>query len=101
MKSLLISNEKIVWKQQPYCWYSCLNLKFLRLLYRECITIAKIAAYHKQFPCVDDFDAVLAVFCSYCYDGNASEAVEMISVNEKDYLKCLLCVTVCIATTYQ
>ena len=32
MKNLLIGvmrNGKIVWKKGPYCWYFCLNLKYL------------------------------------------------------------------------
>ena len=46
-------------------------------------------------------DAVLAIFLSYWYGANASEAVEKIATGEKDYHKCFLCVIVWIATAYQ
>ena len=55
----------------------------------------------REFFCGDDFDAVLDIFRSYRYDANASEAVEKIAADEKDYHKCFLSVIVCIATAYQ
>ena len=53
-----------------------------------------------DFYCGDDFCAALANFRSYRYGVNSSETVEKIARVEKDYHKCSLCVTVCIATTY-
>ena len=41
----------------------------------------------------DDFKVVLAVFCCYDKNANASEAVE-IATDEKNYQKCSLCVIV-------
>ena len=63
--------------------------------------IAKMATWSEDFLCGDNSDAVLAIFRSHRYDANASEAVEKSTVDEKDYHKCSLCVTVCIAATYQ
>ena len=37
----------------------------------------------------------LATFCCYDYGANASEAVEKIATDQKDYHKCSLCVIVC------
>ena len=38
----------------------------------------------------DDFEVVLVIFCCYNYVANASEAVEKITTDEKDYYKCPL-----------
>ena len=35
------------------------------------------------FPCGDDFDAVLAICCSYDYDANGSKAAGKTAVDEK------------------
>ena len=40
----------------------------------------------------NDFEAVLATF--WCYGANASEAVQRIATDQKDYQKCSSCVTV-------
>ena len=40
-------------------------------------------ACSKDFLCGYDFDDVLAIFCSYRYSVNASEAVEKIATDEK------------------
>ena len=61
----------------------------------------KMAACSKYFHCGDDFDAVLAIFCSYCYGENASEPVAKIATDEKDYHKCSSCVLLCIIIAYQ
>ena len=60
-----------------------------------------MAASSKDFLSGDDFETVLVIFCCYDYGANASEALEKIGANEKDYPKCSLCVIVCCeATTY-
>ena len=61
---------------------------------------AKIAACSEDFLCREDIDAVLAVFHFYGYGENASEAVEKIDTDEKDYHKHFLRVKVCITTAY-
>ena len=78
---IAIRNGKIMWKHGPYCWYSCLNLTFLGWSYKEYI------------------EMTLMLFRSYRYSANTSEAIEAMAIDEKDYHKCSLCVTVCIATT--
>ena len=40
----------------------------------------------------NDFEAVLATF--WCYGANASEAVQRIATDQKDYQKCSSCVIV-------
>ena len=43
----------------------------------------------------------LATFCCDDYGANASEAVEKIATDQKDYHKCSLCIIVCrIGNTY-
>ena len=59
-----------------------------------------MAACNECFHC-DEFDAVLANFCSYQYGANAAEVVEKITTDERDYHKCSLCVTICIVIAYQ
>ena len=58
-----------------------------------------MAVYREDFLFGDDFDAVLAIFRSYRYGVSASEAVEKIVIDEKDFHKCSLCVTVSTTTT--
>ena len=43
----------------------------------------------------NNFEAVLATFCCYKYGANASEAVQNIATDQKDYHKCSSCVIVC------
>ena len=46
-----------------------------------------MAAYSEDFLNKDDFKDFLAIFCCYDYCVNASEAVEKIATNQKDYNK--------------
>ena len=41
------------------------------------------------------FQAVLATLCCYYYGANASEAVQKIATDQKEYRKCSLCVIIC------
>ena len=43
----------------------------------------------------NDFEAVLANFCCYGYGTYASEAVQKIATDQKDYHICSSCVIVC------
>ena len=54
-----------------------------------------MTVFSKEFVSESDFEAVLASFCCYDYDVNASEAVEKITVDQKDYQKFSLCVIAC------
>ena len=75
--------------------YFCLNLKYLGWPYREYIKTAKYVAFCEELLCENDFEAVLATFCCYDYGANASEAVQIIATDQKDYHKCSYCVIVC------
>ena len=58
-----------------------------------------MAVFSEEFLNKNAFEAVLATFCWYNYDINASEAVERIAIDQKDYHKCSLFVIFpCIAT---
>ena len=57
-----------------------------------------MAAVSEEFFSENDFEAVVATFCCYDYGANASEAIERIATDQKDYHKCSLCVIVCCIT---
>ena len=99
---IVIRNGKIVWKHKPFCWYFCLNLKYSGWSYRAYIKTAKNGGFCEELLTINDFEAVLATFCWYGYGTNASEAVQKIAIDKKDYRKCSSCVLVCwIANIYQ
>ena len=87
---IFIRNGKIVWKHGPYCWYFCLNLKYLGLPYRELIKTAKNGGFCEEWLIENDFGDVLATFCCCDYCANAYEAVHKIATDQKDYHKCSL-----------
>ena len=76
--TIIIRNRKIVGKHGSYCWYFCLNLKFLGWPYRKYIKTVKVSACSVSFYCRYDF---IAIFCSYRYGANASEPVEKIATD--------------------
>ena len=80
--TIVIRNEKVIWKHEPYCWYFYLNFKFLEWPYRKYIKTAKMAAWSEDVLYGDDFNAVLAIFCFYHYDASASEAVVRIAIDK-------------------
>ena len=84
---IVIRNGKIVWKQGPYCWYFHLNLKHLGWPYREYIKTVKYGGFCEKLHSENEFVAVLATFCCYDYGANASEAVQKIATDQKEYLK--------------
>ena len=43
----------------------------------------------------NDFEAVLATFCCYDHGAKASELVQKIATDQKEYRKCSLCVIIC------
>ena len=63
--------------------------------YREYTKTAKNGAFCEEFLSENDFEAVLASFCCYDYGANASEAVQKIAADQKDYHKCSSCVIIC------
>ena len=62
--------------------------------YREYIKTEKIGGFCEELLSENDFEAVLATFCCFDYRTNASEAVQKIATDQKDYHKCFLRVIV-------
>ena len=49
-------------------------------------------AFVRNLLTENDFEAFLTTFCCYDFDANASEAVQKIATDQKDYHKCSSCV---------
>ena len=65
-----------------------LELEILNIwggLYKEYIKTEKNGAFGEELLSENDFEAVLANFCCYDYGANASEAVQKIATDQKDY----------------
>ena len=77
-------NLEILW----YCWYFCLNLKFLEWPpgnTSKChIKTSKMAACSEDFLCGDDFDAVLVILSSYRCGTKTCLVVNRVVAYEKD-----------------
>ena len=43
----------------------------------------------------NEFEAILATFCCYEHSAKASEAVQKVTTDQKEYRKCSLCVIIC------
>ena len=69
----------------------CTNFKYLGWPYREYIKTAKNGGFYDELLSENDFEAVLATFCCYVNDVNASEAIQKIAKDQKDYYECSLC----------
>ena len=93
--NIVVRNGKIVWKHGPYLRYFCLELKYLGWPYRECIKTAKNDDFCEELLSENDFEAVLVTCYFYDYGADASEAVQKIATDQKDYGKCSSSVTVC------
>ena len=91
-QNIVIRNAKIVWKHGAYCWYFCLNLKYLGWPYRAYIKTAKNGDFCEEFLSENDLEAVLVTFCYYEHGAKASEAVQKIATDQKVYRNCSLCV---------
>ena len=79
-----------------------MNLKYPGWPYREYTKTARNGGFCEELLSENGFEAVLATFCCYEYGANASEAVQKIAKDKKDYRKCFSCVIVCrIAKIYQ
>ena len=60
------------------------------------------SGFWEEFLSENKFEAILATFCCYDYDANATEAVQKFAADQKDYHKCSSCVIVCwIVNIYQ
>ena len=71
-----------------------MNLKYLGWLYRAYIKTAKNDDFCEELLSENDFEAILTTFCYYDHGTKASEAVQKIATNQKEYLKWSLCVTI-------
>ena len=69
----------------PYCWNFRLNLKYFGWTYREYIKTTKNGDFCEELLSENDFETILATFCCYDYGINASEAVQTIATDQKDY----------------
>ena len=63
--------------------------------YKEYIKTAKNSGFSEELLSENDFEAVLAALYCFDYGANASEAVQKIATDQKDYKKCSSCVMVC------
>ena len=91
---IVIRNGKIVWKHGPYCWYFCLNLKYLGLS-KTYTKTAKNGDFCEELHNENNFETVLATFCCYDHDAKASEAVQKMATDQKEYRKCFSCFIIC------
>ena len=100
-RGIVIRNGKIVWKLGPYCWYFPLNLTYLGWPYRAYTKTGKNGNICEELLSKNDFEAVLATSCCYDHDFKASEAVQKIATDRKEYRKCSLWFLICwIAKNY-
>ena len=70
-------------------WKGSLETVAVLLIY---IKIVKNDEFCKKLLSENDFKAVLVTFCCYDYGANASEAVQQIATDQKDYRICSACV---------
>ena len=84
----------MVWKHGLYCCYFCLDLKYLGSPYRAYIKTAKNGCFWEELLSENDFQAVLAILCCYDHGAKASDAVQKITTDQKEYRKCSSCVII-------
>ena len=70
-------------------------LKYLGWSYRTYIKTAKNGNFWEELHNENNFEAVLATFCCYEHGAKASEVVQKIATDRKEYRKCLSCVIIC------
>ena len=59
------------------------------------LTLARIYPGNFQLLSKNEFRAVLATFCCYDHGAKASEEVQKIAIDQKEYRKYSLCVIIC------
>ena len=87
--TIVIRNEEVVWKQGP------LEHKISGVAVQNIHQNNKKQWVCEELLSENDFEAVLAAFCCYDYGADASEAVQKIASDNKDFHKCSSCVIVC------
>ena len=91
LANIVIKTGKIVWKRGPYCCYFRLNLKYLGWRYRAYIKTAKNGDFCEELLGENYFKTFLATFCCYDHGAKASEAIQKIATDQKEYRKCSSC----------
>ena len=89
--TIVIRNGRVVWKYGQHCWYFRLNLKYLGWPYRGYIKTARNCGFCEELLSENDFEAVLAIFCCYEHGAHASETVQKIVIDQKEYRNGSLC----------
>ena len=72
-----------------------MNLKYLEWSFRAYNKTAKNGDLCEELRSENDFEAVFATFCCYGHGAKAPEAVQKITLDQKEYCKCSSCVTIC------
>ena len=63
--------------------------------YRAYIKTSQNGDFWEELLSENDIENVLATFCCYDHGARASEAVQKIATDQKEYRKCFSCVTIC------
>ena len=63
--------------------------------YRAYTKTAKNDNFCEELVSENDFEAISVTFCCYDHSAKASEAVQNIAADQKEYRKCSLCVIIC------
>ena len=85
----------MVWKHGPYCRYFCLKLNYPGWPYRAYIKTAESGDFCEEMHRENDSEVVLAISCCYHHIAKASEAVQTIAIDQKEYRKCSSSVKIC------
>ena len=91
--SIVIRNGKTVWKRGSYCWYFCLNLKYLGWSYRAYIKTAKNGDFWENL--VKITLSLFFTFCCYDHGAKASETVQEIATDQKECRRCSSYIIIC------
>ena len=90
-------NGKTVWKHGPQCWYFCLNSRYLGWRTEHTSKQRKMVTFARN--CL--VKITLRLFSSRSvvhvldHGAKASEEVQKIATDQKEYRKCSLCVIIC------
>ena len=71
-------------------------MKYLGWPYRSYIKTAQNSNFYDELLSENEFESVSVTFCCYDHGLKASEAVQKIDTDQKEYRKCSLCATICI-----
>ena len=91
---IVIRNRQIVWKAVLSTFLLELELSGVAVqsIHKKS---QKNCDFCEELLSEKDFEAVLTIFCCYDYSVKASEAVQKIATDQKEYHKCSSCVIIC------